>query len=173
MKTHDCPICMKKVINIDKVITKCDHVFHFTCLFKNLKFNYNTGDRCPLCRKSFIISTSSTTINPLVAQQPSLFQPLNQIPIRPPPPPTVNTFTQINRIIQHRQQNLQRVIDRRRRQQISIPEETSTEEDRITTYISELTFKELKNKLKEKGVSSRGYLRESLEKRLYRAMRNQ
>jgi len=106
------------------------------------------GDRCPLCRKSFIISTSSTTVNPLVARQPSLFQPLHQIPIRHAPVPTVNTFTQINRIIQHRQQNLQRVINRR-------------------------TFKELKNKLKEKGVSSRGYLRESLEKRLYRAMRNQ
>ena len=117
MKTHDCPICMKKVTNIDKVITKCDHVFHFSCLFKNLKYNYNTGECCPLCRKSFIISTSSATINPLVVRSPYLFQPLHQIPIRNAPVPTVNTLSQINRIIQHRQRNLQR-----RRQRRSIPE---------------------------------------------------
>ena len=164
---------MKKVMKVDKVTTKCDHVFHFTCLFKNLKYNYNTGDLCPLCRKSFIISTSSTIINPLAARPPSLFQPLHQLPIYHAPVPTINTFTQINRIIQHRQRNLQRATVRSRRGRQRSMLSSSDCEDRITKYISELSFNELKSKLKEKGVSARGYLRESLEKRLYKALRPQ
>jgi hypothetical protein len=43
-----CPICMEEILNVDKVITKCGHVFCASCLFQNL----GTSTVCPLCRES-------------------------------------------------------------------------------------------------------------------------
>lgn len=48
MNTDICPICFDDVDNdINKVITLCKHVFHSTCLVKNIVSN---GIFCPNCR---------------------------------------------------------------------------------------------------------------------------
>jgi len=70
------------------------------------------------------------------------------------------------------QNTLIRIINERR---IRRPIPTYTEPQRIrrreiTKQIVKLSFANLKNKLKEKGVSSRGYLRDTLEKRLFDKM---
>jgi hypothetical protein len=64
------------------------------------------------------------------------------------------------------------MINERRR---SRPVPTYTEHQRvrrreIKRQIAKLSFDHLKNKLREKGVSSRGYLRDTLEKRLFDKM---
>ena len=43
-----CPICMDEILNVDKVVTKCGHVFCASCLFQNL----GTSTVCPMCRES-------------------------------------------------------------------------------------------------------------------------
>lgn len=43
-----CPICMEEILNVDKVITKCGHVFCGSCLFQNL----GTSTVCPMCREN-------------------------------------------------------------------------------------------------------------------------
>jgi len=46
-KNEECSICLSKV-NKPRCKTKCNHVFHITCLKEWLKMNTT----CPLCRKS-------------------------------------------------------------------------------------------------------------------------
>ena len=70
----------------------------------------------------------------------------------------------INRIIQHRQIREQRIQS----MLVENNREAGSERDRISRYIRDLSFQELKRKLKEKGLSARGYLRTSLEERLYK-----
>ena len=43
-----CPICMEDVLKVDKVVTKCGHVFCASCLFQNLA----SSTVCPMCRVS-------------------------------------------------------------------------------------------------------------------------
>lgn len=45
-----CPICMEEILNVDKVITKCGHVFCGSCLFQNM----GTSTVCPMCRVSLV-----------------------------------------------------------------------------------------------------------------------
>lgn len=152
MSNNNCPICLKRVISIDKTVTKCKHVFHFSCLCKNIKFNSETGFKCPVCRDNFIIKNDIDEINKQrINIQATNFLSIyrNYLPVAP----------NRNTIIPHRR--------------IPRPNVSAvTERERIKKYISDLTFNELKNKIREKGGSSRGYLRESLENRLYRIMRN-
>lgn len=180
----DCSICFKKIKRKNRVVTTCDHIFHFTCLFKNLKYNYNTGDCCPLCRKSFLSSTI-TIINPLATRiNPSLFQPIRQVQPIQEVSAAANTYRQTNRVIHHarrqeataqrrRQIFRSRMMGIRQRRPRSIPETNSPTVDQVSKYISELSFHELKCKLKERGLSARGYLRTSLEERLSKSMRSQ
>ena len=45
--SYQCTICLEEVGETDKVVTKCNHVFHASCLFQN-----NThGNTCPNCRE--------------------------------------------------------------------------------------------------------------------------
>ena len=64
----ECSICYNNILDINKVITECNHVFHFSCLLKNFKSNPSTGEQCPLCRKSFLesspINNSNTYVPP-------------------------------------------------------------------------------------------------------------
>jgi len=188
----DCIICMKPIFEKDKTITSCNHTFHFSCLIKNFKYNKNTGEQCPLCRKRFmnqdLVHNSFfqrlTTPMPTAAPRGDLTprgittRGAPSFSIAAPtiiPPPIISSINGVvinrNTIIQPRR----RIIAPQRRQPV-IREQNETEEERrqrIKTYISDLSFDELKRKLKEKGGSSRGYLRDSLERRLYRVMRNQ
>ena len=154
-----CPICHNDITDINKVITECNHVFHFTCIYKNLKTNISTGEQCPLCRKSFNTPTKSFSLCPPRAtigeQQIRIIRNLFRTPQIPRPRNT-----------------LIRMINERRR---SRPVPTYTEHQRvrrreIKRQITKLRFDQLKNKLREKGVSSRGYLRDTLEKRLFDKM---
>lgn len=43
-KNEVCPICLENNVNC---VTKCNHYFHFTCLFKWIKIN----KKCPICRE--------------------------------------------------------------------------------------------------------------------------
>ena len=47
-----------------------------------------------------------------------------------------------------------------------------SEERRITKYIEDLNYDELKQELRSRGLSTRGYMRSSFEDRLFNAMRN-
>jgi len=145
-----CPICHNDITDINKVITECNHIFHFTCIYKNLKTNISTGEQCPLCRKSFNTPTKSFSLCP----------------------PRATIGEQQIRIIRNPRNTLIRMINERRR---SRPVPTYTEPQRvrrreIKRQITKLRFDQLKNKLREKGVSSRGYLRDTLEKRLFDKM---
>lgn len=172
----DCIICMKPIFEKDKTITSCNHTFHFSCLIKNFKYNKNTGEQCPLCRKRFMNQdlVHNSFFQRLTTPMP---EPIRRAIPAPTiiPPPIISSINGVvinrNTIIQPRR----RIIAPQRRQPV-IREQNETEEERrqrIKTYISDLSFDELKRKLKEKGGSSRGYLRDSLERRLYRVMRNQ
>ena len=152
-----CPICHNDITDINKVITECNHIFHFTCIYKNLKTNISTGEQCPLCRKSF--NTKSFSLCPPGAtigeQQIRIIRNLFRAPQIP-----------------RSQNTLIHMINERRR---SRPVPTYTEPQRvrrreIKRQIAKLSFDHLKNKLREKGVSSRGYLRDTLEKRLFDKM---
>lgn len=45
-----CPICMEEILDVDKVVTKCGHVFCASCLFQNIASSTN----CPMCRESLV-----------------------------------------------------------------------------------------------------------------------
>lgn len=46
-KIIECAICQSKIDKKNIVITKCDHAFCASCLFKNIRYN----NKCPLCRE--------------------------------------------------------------------------------------------------------------------------
>ena len=151
----ECTICYNNILNTNKVVTECNHVFHFSCLLKNFKSNPSTGEQCPLCRKSFLqsspINNSNTYIPPSNAS--SILQILRQRFLQPatPPPPR-------NEIVR----NIQR-----RRERIRVRVRPVPRNRQIRKEIEKLTFNELKERLRVEGLSARGYVRENLEKRLY------
>jgi len=159
-----CPICHNNITDTNKVITECNHVFHFTCIYKNLKTNISTGEQCPLCRKSFNTNSSFSPCPPGYQSTSSL----------------ATIGEQQMRIIQnlyrapqiHRSQNtLIRIINERRmRRPPTYTEPQRVRRREIKKQIATLSFSHLKNELREKGVSSRGYLRDTLEKRLFDKM---
>tara|TARA_R110002012_G_scaffold255853_1_gene435927 strand:- start:430 stop:906 length:477 start_codon:yes stop_codon:yes gene_type:complete len=151
----ECTICYNNILNTNKVVTECNHVFHFSCLLKNFKSNPSTGEQCPLCRKSFLqsppINNSNTYIPPSNAS--SILQILRQRFLQPPTPPPPR-----NEIVR----NIQR-----RRERIRVRVRPVPRNRQIRREIEKLTFNELKERLRVEGLSARGYVRENLEKRLY------
>lgn len=151
----ECTICYNNILDINKVITECNHVFHFSCLLKNFKSNPSTGEQCPLCRKSFLqsppINNSNTYIPPSNAS--SILQILRQRFLQPPTPPPPR-----NEIVR----NIQR-----RRERIRVTVRPVPRNRQIRKEIEKLTFNELKERLKAEGLSTRGYVRDNLERRLY------
>jgi len=127
-----------------------------------MKYNFSTGYLCPLCRSPFIkiktvkptILVDNTTIWSNIGITP---YPVAQVPIG-------RSFPNWNRIVQN-------PIPTR-----NIARNTTTnhesEERRITKYIEDLDYKELKQELRSRGLSTRGYMRSSFEDRLFNAMRN-
>jgi|TARA_B110000008_G_scaffold269451_1_gene298698 hypothetical protein len=151
----ECTICYNNILDINKVITECNHVFHFSCLLKNFKSNPSTGEQCPLCRKSFLqsppINNSNTYIPPSNAS--SILQILRQRFLQPPTPPPPR-----NEIVR----NIQR-----RRERIRVTVRPVPRNRQIRKEIEKLTFNELKDRLRAEGLSARGYVRDNLERRLY------
>ena len=159
-----CPICHNDITDTNKVITECNHVFHFTCIYKNLKTNISTGEQCPLCRKSFNTNNSFSPCPPgyqstsslatIGEQQMRIIQNLYRAPQIPR---SQNTLIRI-------------INERRMRRPPTYTEHQRVRRREIKKQIAKLSFSHLKNELREKGVSSRGYLRDTLEKRLFDKM---
>ena len=56
----ECPICFDNIIDIDKSVLKCNHMFHKECIDKWFKKSHC----CPLCRDSlFNLSLSERENN--------------------------------------------------------------------------------------------------------------
>tara|TARA_X000000950_G_scaffold248337_1_gene307308 strand:+ start:197 stop:436 length:240 start_codon:yes stop_codon:yes gene_type:complete len=56
----ECPICLDSIIDVDKSVLKCNHMFHKECIDKWFKKSH----RCPLCRDSlFNLSLSERENN--------------------------------------------------------------------------------------------------------------
>jgi len=151
----ECSICYNNILDTDKVITECNHVFHFSCLLKNFKSNPSTGEQCPLCRKSFLQVSSSNNSNTYIppSNASAIVQFLRERFLQPPPPPPPR-----NEIIRNVQRRRQRNMVRVR----AVPRNRQ-----IRKEIEKLTFNELKDRLRAEGLSTRGYVRDNLERRLY------
>ena len=57
-----CPICMEDLTDKNKTTTACGHVFHSSCIFKNMMLRTT----CPMCREDLVcksIPTTNTTNN--------------------------------------------------------------------------------------------------------------
>ena len=129
-----------------------------------MKYNFNTGYLCPLCRNPFIKIK-------VVHQRNSIFShslthsPWRHMGYSVPRPVTRPSLIQGNRIIQPRR--IQSII------QPEVHSNIEQETRRITKFIDELNYETLKRELQSRGLSTRGYLRTSFERRLFNAMRNQ
>ena len=158
-----CPICHDAIQDVNKVVTECNHVFHFTCIYKNLKTNFNSGEQCPLCRRSFNSANNSSNTCPRG------YTPIYRNRYRAPPQ---RTRDEIRLIIQQRLQQSRANTSRNNIVTLSLAdrERRRTLIRKINSEINQLSFENLKSKLREKGLSSRGYLRETLEKRLLQKM---
>jgi len=162
--TELCSICHNNIEkNKNIVITECSHTFHFSCLLKNIKINETTGNNCPLCRFNFIKSIkppSNFTIPPgnfgsYTFINRRVVRPVDIPTIRPTIIPTIRPAIRpairpdVNSIIPMRR--VRRDAGKRKQ---------------IKDKIKKLTYIQLKKKLKELNLSTRGYMRTSLEKRL-------
>ena len=99
----ECSICYNNILDTNKVITECNHVFHFSCLLKNFKSNPSTGEQCPLCRKSFLQVSSSNNSNTYIppSNASAIVQFLRERFLQPPtPPPPRNEI--IRNILEYR-----------------------------------------------------------------------
>lgn len=169
---NKCSICYNDFQEIDKVITSCNHSFHFSCIIKNFKYNSSSGYKCPLCRKDFLPDSNSSNTYSSVTEarrrewdiwraetirQNRLQAALARRNVFISSTPSRN----ISRVpVRRGGQNSNRVVPTFSRRERRIREE-------IESYITDLTFEQIKIKLREKNVSSRGYMRTSLEKRLF------
>ena len=158
-KSNDvCSICHNNINNKNIVITDCNHIFHFSCIVKNIKLNLTSGNKCPICRKSFFNHNACQSHNSITNN------------VRPVPDNAI-----INRSYQSRNIISQPTINYRvpirrslffRRENTNI-NRTSRIKKEVKLFIERLNFNQLKDKLKQHHQSSRGYLRTSLEKRLF------
>ena len=147
-----CTICHNNIEkNKNIVITECSHTFHFSCLLKNIKTNETTGNNCPLCRFNFIksikppgnlIIPSNFNISGNFGSYTFINRRVDIPTIRPTIRPDVNS-----------------IIPRRVRRDAG-------KRQQIKDNIKKLTYIQLKKKLKDLNLSTRGYMRTSLEKRL-------
>jgi hypothetical protein len=159
MKKSDdiCSICHNNINNKNIVITDCNHTFHFSCIVKNIKLNLTSGNKCPICRKSFFNcnvyqSHNSITNNTRPVPDNAIINRLYQS--RNISQPTINYRVPVRRSLFIGRENTN--INR-----------TSRIKKEVKLFIERLNFNQLKDKLKQHRQSSRGYLRTSLEKRLF------
>jgi hypothetical protein len=54
-----CPICMENITVLNKTTTSCGHVFHSSCIFKNLMLRSS----CPMCRVDLISKNDLNSIS--------------------------------------------------------------------------------------------------------------
>jgi hypothetical protein len=172
MQDNKCAICHNNINMISNfVITDCKHHFHFNCIYKYIK-SYD-GYKCPLCRKNFN-NKLPLKDNAIVSNNNLPLLSYNGLP-------NVNIRLGNTRSIvlpQHLRPSIRLGAQRRQltnviRQLGSSTISNHDQEPSLKQYISDLSFTMLKNKLKEHGLSSRGYIRENLEKKLYNRLLSQ
>jgi len=154
-----CTICLDPIIEEKNyLVTDCKHVFHFSCIIKNIDCNfYSKGLNCPICRTSLLPDrVLPTTIIPRV-HMVNLPVPRLQAPrlvvTRSPVPVVIRPMQNI-----HRFQNM--------RQYRSFGPQNTSRRAVVLKKIDKLTYSQLKNELKKRNISTRGYKRETFEKRL-------
>lgn len=54
-----CPICMEDLTDKNKTTTACGHVFHSSCIFKNMMLRTT----CPMCREDLVCKSVPTPIS--------------------------------------------------------------------------------------------------------------
>ena len=160
-----CPICLDIIELNNSATTKCGHTFHLNCILKNIKLNTHNGFKCAICRKNFLLDNNiinnNTNINIV-----------NSRIIGNNPSPT---------IMSRHLQNSQNIANERRRRNIrnnwfwdwhanSIRSSRVEAIEREKQQIKKLSFRELKLKLQENVLSTRGYIRENLEKKLFQKL---
>lgn len=172
---ENCPICFEKLGSSNITVTECGHLFHFKCILKNIKLNPNNGFKCAICRRNFLpvampLKTYFSTSNYSNAQ----FNPTtNSINVNRT---NINVGVQsqayLNNLISQRMRNS--IENQRRQSNIirlninrTIRTPTLSNNQRKRNEIKKLSFSELKNRMKQLGISTRGYIRENLEKRLF------
>ena len=75
----ECAICLENITKVNKVITHCNHVFHFDCLVKNSAGP--NGNCCPICRSKLPVAP---VIPSPVLRRPAFVR-VNRLPGRPSP----------------------------------------------------------------------------------------
>jgi len=58
-KNEECPICLNNISSLDKITTKCNHIYCKTCLKSWLE----EKDSCPICRHTISKQTIHKFIN--------------------------------------------------------------------------------------------------------------
>ena len=172
---ENCPICFEKLGVSNITVTECGHSFHFKCILKNIKLNPNNGFKCAICRTNFL---------PITKPLKTIFNASNYSGIQ------YNSFTNRTNISRQNanvsiqsQLYLTNLIEHRRRQNIenqqrqtnivrlninrTVRNPVFSNNQRKINEIKKLSFTQLKNKMKQLGISTRGYIRENLEKRLF------
>ena len=56
----ECCICMDNINDTNYTLTQCGHVFHSSCIIKNL---FNNGFSCPMCRFKFEENNKKNLLN--------------------------------------------------------------------------------------------------------------
>ena len=150
-----CTICLENIGEDDRVKTKCGHSFHFTCVYKNIKKNSNSGHKCPLCREVFIKSKRiiPRPVNTIFSNRRRFYR---------------SAFAPLNILNRNRREN---TIDPSTSYRYGgLSTGTSITRGSIRRYINVLSFSELKTSLELHNLSTRGYRRITLERRLQRGL---
>ena len=176
--TNTCPICFESISDDkNKLITECKHNFHFSCIIKNIELNPHSANcySCPICRRSFKSNnkTNKVSLTNTIRRAESNIRRTNVI-IR-----LINQTREQIRQVQDITNNLNqnarlsnnRIIRRntqpRRNVVRSCNISNSSNRTILKNKISRMTYLEIKEELKKRDLSTRGYKRDTLEKRLY------
>lgn len=154
----NCSICLKEMTEINKVITDCNHPFHLSCILKNFKINTQSGEKCPICRKSLLGTYTQYT-----APYTQYTAPYT-VSYEWPPIENNNLFEH-----EFNYQVFTRLKAGRYRN-MSADERTRQISNYAYLVVSKYSFNKLKETLVQLGLSSRGYKRDSLENRLLQHM---
>ena len=160
----NCSICLKEMTDINKVITDCNHPFHLSCILKNFKINTQSGEKCPICRKSLLGTYTQYTQN--IQQNTQRYIQHTPYTVSYEWPPIEN-----NNLFEHEfnYQVFTRLKAGRYRN-MSADERTRQISNYAYLVVSKYSFNKLKETLVQLGLSSRGYKRDSLENRLLQHM---
>ena len=166
MKT--CPICLEKLEATNVTVTECGHLFHFKCIIKNIKLNPDNGFKCAICRRNFLpaimpLKTYFNTAN---------YSGIQYNPVAPIPTVGTQSIAYLSNMIEQRRRN--NIENQQRQTNIirsnmnrTIQRPMLSSNQRKINEIKKLSFSQLKNKMRELGISTRGYVRENLEKKIF------